>query len=74
MPDDLSPAAKRQHLERLVARGGDMTLDAARDLVSRVIAMHVTEFRAAFTGAVLSVGLGMLAVGFVIGLVVAVLT
>lgn len=51
MPDE-TPTGKRLHLERLVARGmvsmgaddDQVTIDLARDLVHRVLQMHVPLF------------------------------
>jgi hypothetical protein len=66
MPDH-TLAGKRLHLERLVARGGDLTMDAARDLVDRVLAMHLEETRAALTQTVLlAAGMGAV-LGFSFG-------
>jgi hypothetical protein len=44
VPDDTF-AAKRLHAERLIAQGGGMTLDEARDFLGRVFEMHRSPLR-----------------------------
>ena len=69
MPDDYSPAAKRLHCARLMARSGELTLDEAHDLMARTIAMHQPDTQGAVFALVLSYTLLGLAFGFTLGAV-----
>lgn len=65
MPDD-TPTAKQLHLVRLVALGGNMSLEAARNLYDRATATPEPDYTIAYLmGA--AWGLAGLFIGYVVG-------